>query len=138
MNRPTLLLPVLMLTHALAHLVLGWVLGLSGDEAHYALYATHPALSYFDHPPLVGWVQWPLVALDAPEGVLRLLPQALWLGTAAWVYALAQRLHNLLGLNLPERTVGTWAVLAFSLAPLLHVLAIAGPLGVWLAWRERR
>lgn len=124
MNRPTLLLPALMLTHALAHLGLGWVLGLSGDEAHYALYATHPALSYFDHPPLVGWVQWPLVALDAPEGVLRLLPQALWLGTAAFVYALAQRLHSLLGLNLPERAAGTWAVLAFSLAPLLHVLAI--------------
>ena len=30
---------------------------LSFDEAHYALYGYYPALSYFDHPPLVGWVQ---------------------------------------------------------------------------------
>jgi hypothetical protein len=35
------------------HLLLGAALGLSVDEAHYALYAAHPALSYFDHPPLV-------------------------------------------------------------------------------------
>lgn len=28
------------------------------DEAHYALYGLHPALSYFDHPPMVGWVQY--------------------------------------------------------------------------------
>src|SRR3974390_251942 len=26
------------------------------DEAHYVLYAKHLDLSYFDHPPLVGWV----------------------------------------------------------------------------------
>jgi hypothetical protein len=29
--------------------------GLGTDEAHYVLYAKHLALSYFDHPPLVGW-----------------------------------------------------------------------------------
>lgn len=26
------------------------------DESHYMLYARHLGLSYFDHPPLVGWV----------------------------------------------------------------------------------
>ncbi|NOQ32374.1 MAG: phospholipid carrier-dependent glycosyltransferase [Helicobacteraceae bacterium] len=31
--------------------------GLGVDEAHYALYGENLALSYFDHPPLVGWVQ---------------------------------------------------------------------------------
>lgn len=31
--------------------------GLTVDEAHYVLYGRIPALSYFDHPPLVGWVQ---------------------------------------------------------------------------------
>ena len=29
--------------------------GLGTDEAHYALYARFLDLSYFDHPPLVGW-----------------------------------------------------------------------------------
>lgn len=28
------------------------------DEAHYMLYARHLDLSYFDHPPLVGWVHF--------------------------------------------------------------------------------
>lgn len=28
------------------------------DEAHYALYGKYLALSYVDHPPLVGWVQF--------------------------------------------------------------------------------
>ena len=29
--------------------------GLGTDEAHYVLYAKFLDLSYFDHPPLVGW-----------------------------------------------------------------------------------
>ena len=48
---------------ALAHLILAMGVGLSVDEAHYALYAYHLDWSYFDHPPLVGWLQWPAVAL---------------------------------------------------------------------------
>lgn len=38
--------------------------GLSVDEAHYVLYGKIPAWSYFDHPPLVGWIQ----------GLFQLLP----------------------------------------------------------------
>ena len=101
------------------HFVLGASLGLSVDEAHYVLYAVHPDWSYFDHPPLVGWAQWPLVALDAPAWVLRLVPELLWLGTAVLVYGLSERLA-------PRQNgqAGFWAVLALSLAPLLHVLGI--------------
>lgn len=104
----------------LVHFALGALVGLSVDEAHYALYAAHPALSYFDHPPLVGWVQWPLVALHTPTAVLRLLPELLWLGTALLVFGLAERLYGA-----PARgQAGLWAVLAWSLAPLPHVLGI--------------
>lgn len=28
------------------------------DETYYFLWGQHPALSYFDHPPLIGWTQW--------------------------------------------------------------------------------
>lgn len=118
---------VLLLGHALLHFGLGWVLGLSGDEAHYALYAAHPALSYYDHPPLVGWVQWPLVALGAPDGLLRLLPEALWLATALFIFSIARRLQGLLlsvGTPVASADAGLWAVLAYSLAPVLHVLGI--------------
>lgn len=97
------------------HIVLGAALGLSVDEAHYALYATHPAWSYFDHPPLVGWSQWPLVVLDAPVVVLRLVPGMLWLGTVLLVYRIAELLRA---------GCGSWALLSLLLAPLLHVLAI--------------
>jgi hypothetical protein len=106
----------------LAHLALGAAMGLSVDEAHYLLYAAHPALSYFDHPPLVGWVQWPLVALQAPVALLRLLPGALWLASVLLVYRLAQGLA-VGGGDAPLRA-GVWAVAALALAPILHVLAI--------------
>ncbi len=32
-------------------------LGLGNDEAYHFLYAAHPALSYFDHPPMMAWVE---------------------------------------------------------------------------------
>lgn len=123
--RPATVLALLLLGHSLLHFVLGWVLGLSGDEAHYALYGARLALSYYDHPPLVGWIQWPLVALDAPEGFLRLVPEALWVLTALFIHATARRLHTLL---VPAAgsidAAGLWAVLAYSLAPVLHILGI--------------
>ena len=108
------------------HYALGAAVGLSVDEAHYALYATHLALSYFDHPPLVGWVQWPLVALNAPVDVLRWIPELLWLGTALLVFQIAERLQTLTTnpKYSPGLGAGFWAVLAMALAPLLHVLGV--------------
>jgi 4-amino-4-deoxy-L-arabinose transferase-like glycosyltransferase len=103
------------------HLLLGANLGLSVDEAHYALYAVHPALSYFDHPPLVGWVQWPLVAFNAPTALLRMLPNLLWLGTMLLVYQLALRLCAQSGLR-PQAAF--WSVAVLLLAPLMHILGI--------------
>lgn len=126
LSRP-LFVPALLLAQALVHFALGWALGLSGDEAHYALYAAHPALSYYDHPPLVGWAQWPLVALGAPDGLLRLVPQALWLATAGFLYATARRLRLFIDPATEPAVAaqaGVWAVLAYSLSPLLHVLGI--------------
>ena len=108
------------------HFALGSALGLTVDEAHYLLYALHPAPSYFDHPPLVGWLQWPLVAWDAPIAVLRLLPGLLWLATVAGVYHLTHRLQAAAGqeATVPVAHAGLWAVLALALAPLLHLLGI--------------
>lgn len=106
------------------HAVLGASLGLSVDEAHYALYAIHLDWSYFDHPPLVGWVQWPLVALDAPTWLLRLVPELLWLGTALLVHGLAERLQARAAPSAQAGQAGFWAIAALALAPLLHVLGI--------------
>ena len=103
------------------HALLGAAVGLSIDEAHYLLYALHPAWSYFDHPPLVGWLQWPLVTLNAPIGLIRLVPGLLWLLTVWLVYRLTK---NLQGTDENTEQAGLWAVLALSLAPLLHLLGL--------------
>jgi hypothetical protein len=107
------------------HLLLGFALGLSCDEAHYALYARHLDLSYFDHPPLVGWIQWPLVAMGQSSdptgwvaaGVLRIIPAALWLVTACLVHDIAQMFKA-------SARTGFWAVCTFALAPVLHMLGL--------------
>jgi 4-amino-4-deoxy-L-arabinose transferase-like glycosyltransferase len=125
LRRPSTVLALLVLGNSFLHFVLGWVLGLTGDEAHYALYASHLALSYYDHPPLVGWIQWPLVALGAPVGLLRLIPETLWAIGALLVYDTARRLHTLLvPASGTAEGAGLWAVAAYTLAPLLHLIGI--------------
>ena len=110
------------------HLIFGFLLTLSVDEAHYALYADKLALSYFDHPPLVGWLQWPLVALGVPDGVLRLIPQALWLAACLLARNIAQQLPELVPTwpsdPQSKEVAGLWAVALVLLAPLLHVLGV--------------
>jgi hypothetical protein len=40
--------------YLLARVPAAFLLGLGNDEVYYVMYAKHPSLSYFDHPPLVG------------------------------------------------------------------------------------
>ncbi|WP_114662683.1 glycosyltransferase family 39 protein [Polynucleobacter necessarius] len=118
---------------ALVHLVLGFAIEFSVDEAHYALYAQHLAWSYFDHPPLVGWIQWPLVALTSSEGIIRIIPEILWIISCTLVYQVTLEIHHYIqGRNagyltsaLPSaNSCGLFAVLAIIVAPMPHVLAI--------------
>lgn len=51
-HRPALLL---ILFVAVIRALLSLHVGLGVDEAHYVLYGQNLDLSYFDHPPLVGW-----------------------------------------------------------------------------------
>ena len=48
---------VLIAVTALVRLICALSLGLGNDEAYHSLYAAHPALSYYDHPPLMAWVE---------------------------------------------------------------------------------
>ena len=115
------------------HFALGFAIEFSVDEAHYALYAQHLAWSYFDHPPLVGWIQWPLVALTASEGLIRLVPELLWVISCLLVYQVTLEIHHFIqGRNsgyltsaLPSANAcALMAVLAIVAAPMPHVLAI--------------
>lgn len=124
---------ICVLIAALVHLALGFSIEFSVDEAHYALYAQHLAWSYFDHPPLVGWIQWPLVALTSSEGVIRFIPELLWILSCFLVYQVTIEVHHFIrGRNagyltsaLPSANLcGLMAVLVVIAAPMLHILAI--------------
>ena len=63
---------------SLLHLILAFTVELGGDEAHYALYGLKPDWSYFDHPPMVGWLQVIPMWLAPYDWSARLVPIALY------------------------------------------------------------
>ena len=145
---------ICVLIAAVVHLALGISIEFSVDEAHYALYAKNLAWSYFDHPPLVGWIQWPLVVLTSSEGIIRLIPELLWIISSYLVYQVTVEVHHFIrGRNagyltsaLPSANLcGLMAVLVVIAAPMLHILAIGllpdtllAPLSLGLMWMALR
>ena len=81
------------------------------EEAYYWTYSQHPALSYFDHPPMVAWLIGLGTAVfgDTELGV-RMAAILLWPGTA-WLLFSTGRLW------FGEKT-GALAVLLFCLSPI--------------------
>ncbi len=53
---PQSALVILIVLSAFVRLIAAINLGLGNDEAYHFLYAAHPALSYYDHPPMMAWV----------------------------------------------------------------------------------
>ena len=109
------------------HLLLAFAFHLSPDETHYALYSVHPDWSYFDHPPMAGWLQWPFGAVASalgrvgvgPNLLMRLLPMACWAISAIWMAALAARLYP--GVPFVQRA----ALCLWLLSPVPHLLGLA-------------
>lgn len=88
--------------------------GLTDDEAYYRLWALAPALSYLDHPPMVGWMiaAGRFIAGDNPLGVRLLAVVTSLLGPLV----LLRTATLLFDRDLAERAV--WLALAM---PLLAV-----------------
>lgn len=125
--------------------------GLSVDEAHYALYGLYPDWSYFDHPPLIGWLQ--AIALQFGESnlAMRVLPIALFAGTSLVLYRVTLALFphespwlgftsvallhsgvmfQLIGLAmLPDTPL---LLLGLSLLWVLHGVMVEGRVRYWL------
>lgn len=99
------------------HLAIAPALGLSVDEAHYALYAYFPDWSYFDHPPLVGWLLWLASLPGANEFTLRLPPALIYLACSGLLYYISA--HRLDG---GSGAKGLLAVALFSVCPLVQLL----------------
>jgi 4-amino-4-deoxy-L-arabinose transferase-like glycosyltransferase len=94
-------------------------MGQTVDEAHYVLYGKSLALSYFDHPPLVGWVHFIFQMLPFNSVVASRIPSLL---ISVWTSLLIYR--YLLGKNVSERN-SLLSVGILNLTPLFNSLSIA-------------
>ena len=75
---------LLIAASALLRLLTAGGVGLSVDEAHYALYGLHLDWSYFDHPPMIGWLQAIALQFSTSDLAMRVMPMLLFVGTS-WV-----------------------------------------------------
>lgn len=107
--------PILVFT--LLHFFLAFSLPLGNDEVYYWTYALHPAWSYFDHPPMVGWLIWLTTWGTAlhHEGFVRLGAVLCSAITMYVVYDTGRIIRN-------ERT-GWIAALLYGSMPYSSVLA---------------
>ena len=110
------------------HLFLASYIGLSPDEAHYALYAKFLDWSYYDHPPMVGWLQYIFYKINESEFSLRILPTLSWLLSLALILKMTQKIKKD---SIKQRVDHTenrwirWSILIFIFSPLLHLLSFA-------------
>jgi len=74
----------------LFRLWLSAVAPVTADEAYFILWGRTPALGYYDHPPMVGWLLAPLAAISDAPWLLR-LPALLVPPLAALMVAFALR-----------------------------------------------
>ncbi|MDP9123137.1 MAG: glycosyltransferase family 39 protein [Pseudomonadota bacterium] len=126
-ERPRRLTIWLLVGGVMLHLALATSIGLSPDEAHYALYGAHLDWSYFDHPALVGWLQAPFVQAGGSDLAMRIVPMACWLVTAVLMCAVCRRLaaSTTDGANRDDSARDDFSVVALLfLTPLLNLLGV--------------
>jgi 4-amino-4-deoxy-L-arabinose transferase-like glycosyltransferase len=110
----------------LVRLAVGALFELVPQEAYYVLYARHPALSYFDHPPLLAWaLALPARLLPPPPIAIRMIPFLFAALTLAGMIRLARRLVP----ESPDRavlllaTTGAFSVLTVVALPDAPLIA---------------
>jgi len=116
--------------------LLAILLEFGNDEVYYFQYALYPSFSYFDHPPMVGWLMrlFSLNLLLTDEWALRLT--SLLTGTLnTWlIFVLGKELHG--------ARAGFYAALLYTASFIL--LLLREPLfcpirprvyfGCWVCW----
>jgi 4-amino-4-deoxy-L-arabinose transferase-like glycosyltransferase len=68
------------------HSIIAHQIGLSVDEAAYTLYGQHLSLSYYDHPPMVGWLQALIIPFSKNNLAMRIWPMLFNIGTSIVLY----------------------------------------------------
>ena len=119
LGRSSLLLVAVILALALIRLFVAANAGLTDDEAYYRLWALAPAMSYLDHPPMVGWMiaagRW--IVGDTPLGI-RL---GAVLASLVIPFVLWRTVHLLFDPQTARRA--TWTTLAMPLLAVGGVIA---------------
>lgn len=110
----------LVVISTLLHLLVAGRFELSGDEAHYALYGFHLDWSYFDHPPMVGWLLATVLPFADGEFALRLWPITLSALSSWLLYRLTRQLY-------PQASpwIATVAVALLHSAIVFQLLSLA-------------
>ncbi|HTQ78165.1 MAG TPA: glycosyltransferase family 39 protein [Burkholderiales bacterium] len=88
---------------------------ITADEAYFVLWGRHPALGYYDHPPMVGWLLAPLVALSH----------------AVWVARLPATLAPAITALLVRAALGRWFGRDAATADLAALAVLLAPMSVW-------
>ena len=112
----------------LTHLSIANYIGLSPDEAHYALYAKYLDWSYYDHPPMVGWIQYVFLSISSSELSLRMVPMASWLLTLFLLLKIGVKIRqklNAQGFDGYVQKGIRLEIVVFGLSPMLHLLSVA-------------
>jgi len=102
------------------HLLVAGCAPLTADEAHYALYGLQLDWSYFDHPPMVGWLQALVLPFSQGEFALRLWPMLLWALTALALFRFTHQLFPQ-----ADPWIGFWSVALYLGGPLFHAIGLA-------------
>jgi len=98
----------------------------TADEAYFILWGRAPALGYYDHPPMVGWMLAPLAAISDAPWLLRLpaviVPPLAALG--AWLalrrsFGRDEDTANLAALAVLLVPMNVWNVLVTTDTPLV-------------------
>jgi hypothetical protein len=134
-----LALPALIACFTLLRVLLAATTPLLPQEAYYWSWSLHPALSYFDHPPLVSYGIWLTTALFGSSTF------AIKLSAVAWSLALNLLWARLVLDMYTSRRLAFWSLLALNLTLLYPMYGIGptpdspllvGWVGtVWAVWR---
>ena len=111
------------------------VFPVTGDEAYFIYWGAAPALGYYDHPPMVGWLLALLLRISDAPWVLRLPITLLPAAMALSVYAVLRRANGVNGVNGPEgEDKAAFAAIGLLLVPV-HVwnvfITTDTPLVLW-------
>ncbi|BBP42783.1 ArnT family glycosyltransferase [Thiosulfativibrio zosterae] len=118
-NSPSKMSFLLIAVIAIWHLIIVGSVNLSVDEAHYALYGLHLDWSYFDHPPMVGWLNALILPFTQSDLGLRILPIILFSGSLWMLYLIANRLF-------PEFAwTGFWTIALINSAIMFQLLSLS-------------